>query len=68
MQTDVSSRAIVRGIASGTHVDEVEVGETTGGEEVVHEGNNKDIDGVVLYAQMMSKRALNFFTMRLTLQ
>ena len=48
MQTDVSSRAIVRGIASGTHVDEVEVGETTSREEVVHESNNKDINRVVL--------------------
>ena len=64
----MSSCAIVTGVAGGTHVDEVEVGETTGGEEVVHEGNNKDIDGVVLYAQTMSKRALNFFTMPLTLQ
>ena len=30
------------------HVDEVEVGETTSREEVVHESNNKDINRVVL--------------------
>ena len=62
------SCAIVTGVAGGTHVDEVEVGETTGGEEVVHEGNNKDIDGVVLYAEMVSTRASHFFKRRLTLQ